>query len=174
MTIALWLVLAASLAASVTDVKARKIPNALVLALGIGSLVAAALSGPISALAYLLALVVCVAVGTVVYSFRLLGGGDVKLLAFSAAALGVHDGLAFLLYVAVCGGLAGMAYSLARGTLPQTLVNVRSMLFCLATGVSAGTPVKGTQHLPYALAIFSGAVLLALAKTFVPELRLPV
>lgn len=174
MTIALWLVLAASLVASVTDVKTRKIPNVLVLALGIASLVAAALSGPVSALVYLAALIVCVGLGTIAHSFRLLGGGDVKMLAFSTAALGVHDGIAFLLYVAVCGGVAGMVYSLMRGTLPQTLVNVRSMLFCLSTGVSAGTPLKGTQHLPYALAIFSGAILLALAKTFVPELRLPV
>jgi len=174
MTIALWLVLAASLAAAVTDIRTRKIPNALVLALGAGSLVAAVATGLIPALSYLAALAICVAIGTIVYSFRLLGGGDVKLLAFSAAALGFHDGLAFVLYVALCGGVAGVLYSLLRGTLPQTLVNVRSMLFCMATGTAAGTPAKGTQHLPYALAIFSGAATLALAKTFVPELRLPV
>jgi prepilin peptidase CpaA len=174
MTIALWLVIAAALVAAATDIRTRKIPNALVLALGVASLVAAAADGTVSVLVYLAALVVCVALGTIVHALRLLGGGDVKLLAFSAAALGIHDGLAFLLFVALCGGVAGVLYSLVRGTLPQTLGNVRSMLFSLATGTSAGTPVNGTQHLPYALAIFSGAVLLALSKTFVPELRLPV
>lgn len=174
MTIALWLVLAASLAAAATDIRSRKIPNALVIALTVLALVASAIDGLSSAVAFFCIAVVCIAVGTIVHSMRLLGGGDVKLLAISVAALGVHDGLAFLLYVAVCGGIFGLLYSLLRGTLAQTLVNVRSMLFCFTTGVAPGAPLKGTQHLPYALAIFSGAALLALSKTFVPELRLPV
>lgn len=174
MTIALWLVLAASLAAAATDLHARRIPNLLVLSLAALALVASALEGFSSAVAFLCIAVVCVAVGTVVHSMRLLGGGDVKLLAISIAALGIHDGLALLLYVAVCGGVFGILYSLLRGSLRQTISNVRTMLFCFTTGVAPGAPVKGTQHLPYALAIFSGAALLALSKTFVPELRLPV
>jgi len=174
MTTALWLVLAASLAAAATDLRSRKIPNLLVLSLAALALAASAFEGFASVAAFLCIAVVCVAAGTLVHSMRLLGGGDVKLLAISIAALGIHDGFAFLLYVAVCGGVFGILYSLLRGSLGQTLSNVRSMLFCFTTGVAPGAPVKSTQHLPYALAIFSGAALLALSKTFVPELRLPV
>lgn len=174
MTIALWFVLAASLAAAATDLHSRRIPNLLVLSLAAVVFVAAAFEGFGSAVAFLCIAAVCFAAGTIVHSMRLLGGGDVKLLAISFAALGIHDGLAFVLYVAVCGGLFGLLYSLIRGSLAQTLANVRTMLFCFTTGVAPGAPVKGTQHLPYALAIFSGAALLALSKTFVPELRLPV
>lgn len=171
MTLALGLVLGASLIAAVCDVRTRRIPNALVLALLVCGLAANALHGW-QAVAIDAALVLAVLLaGAVAFSFRLIGGGDVKLLAAAAGTLGYPACVTFILFTLLCGGFLAVAFAAARGRLGATITNVQSMALPLFAGVRPARPQDGIT-MPYALAIFAGAACTLVINGFLPHLRL--
>ena len=171
MTLGVGVVLLGSLLAAVSDVRTRRIPNALVIAVLLCGLAANALLGW-QAVAIDIALVLAVLLaGSVAFSLRLIGGGDVKLLAAAAGTLGYPSAVAFILFTLVCGGVLAVAYSAARGRLGVTLANVQSMAFPLFSGVRPARP-QDSIAMPYALAIFAGAACTALVNGFVPHLRI--
>jgi len=172
-SIAIWLVLGACAIAVATDVATRRIPNLLTGALAIAAL---ALHSTMGWTSFLLACAMLVGVtllGFVAFSFRWLGGGDVKLLAAGAAALGFPDAVPFLIYTALAGGILALAVALAMGRLTSVFASIALVLRPLAFKGTVAVAPKAPITLPYAIAIASGAAAVALSHTVVPFLRLP-
>ena len=173
MTLAIWLVLGTCAIAVATDLRFRRIPNALTAALAIAALGLHAASGLAAFGIALATLVAVLCIGLVAFSFGWLGGGDVKLLAAGAAALGFPDAVPFLVYTAIGGGILGVAFAAATGRLGSVM---KSVALILRPYAYKGTvPVAPTNPimLPYAVAIAFGAAAVALSHTAAPFLRLP-
>ncbi len=93
------------------------------------------------------------AIGFALYSFRLLGGGDVKFLAVVALWAGPAQITAFMLSTAVIGGLlAMMATTPLRLLLPY---------MAAATGVHADVRQLMKLQIPYGIAIAAGGLVVA-------------
>lgn len=128
--------------AAVTDVKHRRISNKIVLAIFgmFGLWVATQLSKDVNiygAVVWpLVAAGVVFAVGAGLFAMRLMGGGDVKLLAVMALFAGPALSIPFVLYVVVAGGIVALG----------TLVHAR------LKQASSDTPPK----VPYGIAIMAG------------------
>lgn len=165
MTLALAFVLAASLLAAVADVRTRRIPNVLAGALLVSGLVLNALSGWQAAAADLAIVAIVIVAGTFAFSLKLIGGGDVKLLAAAAGTLGYPAGGDFLLFTLLCGGIVAVAFAALRGRLGVTFSNVRAMALPVIAGVAPARPQAGVA-MPYAVAIFAGALCTALVNGY--------
>jgi prepilin peptidase CpaA len=172
MSLAIWIVLAACAVAVATDLSTRRIPNALTIALAISALALHATQGWVSFLASLGALVGVMLLGFVAFSAGWLGGGDVKLAAAAAATLGFPDAVPFLLYTAIGGGLLAILVATVTGRLKTVVTSVALVLRPMAYKGTAPVPPKNPIVLPYAVAIASGAVAVALSHTAAPFLRL--
>lgn len=172
MTLALWLVVAACGIAAYTDVSTRRVPNVLVAALAVLGVGLHAPEGVGAVLIAIAVLALVVLLGTWVHALGLVGGGDIKLFAAAAATISTSDIVPFLLYTTVAGGLVAVAYSLAHRRLGATLTNVREMAASMAIGASPNVSSATPGTMPYALAIFAGAALLASAHSFAPFLRI--
>ena len=127
-------------AAAIVDIRLRRIPNTLVVAIA-GSGVAAFVSTGNAGLLWqpLLSAIAILVVGVPMFARGWLGGGDVKLLAASASWFTSSAALQFVAFVLLAGGLLALialAWRMARGR-------------ASARGAEAG--------LPYAVAIASGA-----------------
>ena len=93
------------------------------------------------------------AIGFAMYSFRLLGGGDVKLLAAVALWAGPLQITAFMLSTAIIGGLlAIVATTPLRLLLPY---------MAAATGVDADVRQLMKLQIPYGVAIAAGGLFVA-------------
>ncbi len=123
-SIATWLVLGACALAVLTDLRSRRIPNALTAALAIAALALHATQGPVAFAVACATLVGVLLIGFVAFSFGWLGGGDVKLLAAGAAALGLPDAVPFLIYTAIGGGVLALVVAIAMGRLKSVLASV--------------------------------------------------
>lgn len=172
MTAALALVLLASAAAAATDLRTRRIPNLLVLALFVFGLIVNAFAGWQHLLMDAGLTAGVLIAGTLAFSLKLIGGGDVKLLAAAAGTLGIPMAGAFLLYTLLSGGIIAVLYSAFRGRLGATFANVRALALPVFAGVRPARLENGTA-MPYALAIFAGACIAALAGGAQPHLRFP-
>lgn len=171
MTLALALVLGASLVAAVTDLRTRRIPNALVIALLACGLAANALNGWQAVGTDALIVVAVLLAGTVAFSLRLIGGGDIKLLAAAAGTLVYPTCVTFILFTLLCGGVLAVVFAAVRGRLGATITNVQAMALPLFAGARPVRP-QDSIAMPYALAIFGGAACTAVINGFLPHLRL--
>ena len=81
MTAATTVLLVATLAAAVTDVRARRIPNALTAATAVLAVAIHIFDGIGPELAAIAAMIVAFVLGSFAYSAGWFGGGDVKLIA---------------------------------------------------------------------------------------------
>lgn len=171
MTIALALVLAASFIAAITDIRTRRVPNALSAALFASGLALNVFSGWQAAAADLAIVAIVIALGTFAFSMKLIGGGDVKLLAAAAGTLGYPAGADFLLFTLLCGGVVAVVFAALRGRLAGTFSNVRAMAMPVFAGVAPARPQAGLA-MPYAVAIFTGALCTALVNGLLPHLRI--
>ena len=172
MTVALPLVITASLLAAASDLRTRRIPNWIAGALFACGLAASAFGGWQS-LGWDLAITLAVLIaGTFAFSLKLIGGGDVKLLAAAAGTLGYPAAPYFVLFTLVCGGVIAVAYAAVRGRLGTALTNVHAAALPVFAGARPSRP-QGSLAMPYALAILAGALCTALAaaNNFVPHLR---
>lgn len=144
-------------AASTTDLRARRIPNVLVVfggLLGLGlqaalpagrGLFDASEPGSIGWSPALLASVVLLAAGMLLWRSGLFGAGDAKLLAAIGPYIGPAAVLPVLLYTLLAGGLLALVAQAARWIRP-----------------AQANPLR----LPYALAITGGTLMHALPGTF--------
>jgi prepilin peptidase CpaA len=152
------------IAACVTDIRFRKVPNWLT-----GSAVVAGLIGHMLApggqglAAAALGMVVGLAVFFPFFALGGMGGGDVKLM----AALGCWVGWPIIvwtaLYAAVAGGVMGLAVGFAHGYLRQAFSNIGGLFFFWSAQGVRPMPALTLEHgrgprLPYALPIFVGLV----------------
>ena len=105
------------------------------------------------------------------YALRVMGAGDVKLMAMVGAFLGVTDTLSAVLYSLVVGGIAAIGFALVNKVLIRLLVNVKSaaqMMMMSAIGgfkpdlhIEAGASVG---KLPYGICISIGTIIFVVAK----------
>ena len=158
-------------AASVTDLRSRRIPNwltgpafllGIALHLGLGGLRGAG----VALLASLIA-------GSVFFVFFIAGGmgaGDVKLMAAVGALAGLHPLTGILIATALLGAVAAVGLALANGRLRETFGNAGALLaHHQSNGFTAHPELNvrngGMLRLPYALPICGGC-LVTLCATF--------
>jgi len=157
--------------AVVTDLRARRIPNALVLAGALAGLaLAAAHPEGIGFLRGLGGLALGLVMFLPIYALRAMGAGDVKLMAMTGAFLGPAAIVEAALWVLLSGGALALVFALRRGVARRMAGNLREMLFSAAASVqirtlpdfSAGP--QTAARLPYAVAIALGVAAYLLAR----------
>jgi prepilin peptidase CpaA len=175
--IACQLCLGAILAAAVViDIRARRIPNGLVLfgiALGFffqivtpeGNGLFARYWGAIGPLQGLFGLMAGLGLLLPLYALRAMGAGDVKLLGMLGVWFGPRPMVGVFVFTLLAGGMLALAVALWNGSLRQAMSNIRYMATDTVVRVTTGgsrqltQPVGTSGHLPYALAIAAGAIL---------------
>ena len=165
--------LALLLAATVIDVRTRRIPNVLVasgMLIGlsvhaiapVGDGLFAATWGSLGVLQSLLGWGAGLALFLPLHLLRALGAGDVKLLAMVGAWLGAPLLIGATLLTLLAGGAMALSVMLLSRTSRQVLGNVRFMLTTALIGAQSGhlagleAPAASSARLPYALAILVG------------------
>ena len=159
-----------------TDVRARRIPNAIVFP---GMLAAFALHAllpagaglyttPVGGLGILSALGGCalgLALLLPMYALKLMGAGDVKLLAMVGAFVGAGQILTVGLLTLVAGGLLALGFAAWQRNLRRLVANAYYMALHTTYSALAGTvaaptvpPEAASGRLPYAIAIASATV----------------
>ena len=92
------------------DVRRRRIPNALAIAVAVLGLVRLMLAAdPRAALYTLVAATAIFAVSFLMFWRGWIGGGDAKLLPAATLLVGFHDVPSFLLLMSLCGGVLAIA-----------------------------------------------------------------
>lgn len=157
-------------AATLTDLRSRRIPNALVLAGLAASMACQAValtigSAPLAGSEWwspLAGLATGFAVMMPLYLLRATGAGDVKLMATVGAFIGAPTAIAAALYTLAAGGLLSLVFMLGRGIAAETIANVRFLFTDWAQRARTGQGVrlaplaKTAARLPYAVAIAIG------------------
>jgi len=163
----IWLTLAATLVASLFDLRSRRIPNFLTATLAALALVVHAFNGPIALLTAFAVMAVLTVGGALIYSRGGIGGGDVKLAIAASGMLSYPLCVPFLLYSAIGGGLLAMLYLVFRPEARPALARAVVM-------VAGGAPSVSVKRLtlPYGLAFAFGAVAIALAQSVAPFMRI--
>lgn len=149
--IVLWLLAALLVAAAIQDAVQLKISNFLSAGVLLLAIVAAAVSGIELAIWQNLAVfVITLAVGTMMFSRGMLGGGDVKLLA--AVMLWADFGTAIRLVASIFifGGILALIIIFGRSAVPKSLIEKVAVL----------RPKAG---IPYGIAITFGTLFMVLA-----------
>jgi prepilin peptidase CpaA len=164
------LVLLAILAIAVfCDIRVQKIPNALILAglaLGFGLSMLPQGLGVMQALGGF-----CIGFGIFLplYAMRILGAGDVKLMAVVGAFLGVTGTIGAMLMGLAAGGVFAIGYAAFLGRLGKIFSNVRDMVFDSIVRVVNGQvprllPAQTQVKMPYSLAIASGVLIFVFVR----------
>ena len=163
--------------AVVTDLRSRRIPNGLVLAgIGLGFVFQVfahegdglfsrwwGALGPWQALQ---GLCLGFAMFLPLYLLRVMGAGDVKLVAMLGVWFGVRPTFGLVLLTLVCGGVLALAMATWTRTLGLTFSNLRFMVTDTMLRTTAGggmptvtAPARAHGRVPYALAIACGSAL---------------
>ncbi len=173
MTLELVILLAACIAAAVTDVLWRKIPNVIPICVALTGFGFAAAHGVGTALISLAIVVAVLVLGTFAFANRWLGGGDIKLLAAVSGALGVPDVGTFLAATSIGGGMLALGIAFAYGRLPSVLRSCSALLRPLLVAGTVAIAPERPITMPYAVAIACGIATVALSHSVAPYLRLP-
>ena len=164
MTLTAMLVIGAGVAATVVDIRQRRVPNVLTMGVastglllamtGLGTVgVGAALGGLAAGLALLLP----------AHVFGATGAGDVKLLAAFGALLGPADVFDAFLRAAILGGVMALTVALWRGRLRETLYGTAMLVTTRSRTMTALIEHPAANNrFPYAPAIACGAMLVVL------------
>lgn len=159
------------LAALVTDLRQRRIPNKLILlalCTGLFTHVLGPLNdagglfsyrpGALGAMGALGGALTGLALFVPLYALRAMGAGDVKLMAGIGSFAGPADTLNIALFILVMGGVLAIARMLWWGTTRHTMANVMLTLSpVLHGGACLFDPAKhSADRMPYALAMVTG------------------
>jgi prepilin peptidase CpaA len=164
MSLTAVLVIGAGIAATVVDIRHRRVPNVLTMGLASAGLMLAmagvtgvTVGGALGGLALGLALLLPAHV------FGATGAGDVKLLAAFGALLGPGGVFEAFLRAAILGGVMALAVALWRGRLRETLYGTAMLVTTRNRAVTAILEHPAANNrFPYAPAIACGAVLVVL------------
>lgn len=160
-------------AAAWHDVRSYRIPNLLVFG---GTIMALVLNivapqemGGLGILDALAGLAVGLFALLPFYLLRVMGAGDVKLMAMTGAFLGAGDAAAALICVLLSGGVLALAVALHQGNLLKLLQKLKMMLyFAVAyssmpgssiSEVLSGHATESIGKLPYGVAIAVGTTI---------------
>jgi prepilin peptidase CpaA len=107
------------------------------------------------------------------YALRVLGAGDVKLMAMTGAFLGAGEIVPAVLATCIVGGVAACCWALARRSLGRMLGNVRAITQGLMWNAIGGTrldatvkPGESVGRLPYGVSIAAGTTLAVAGRHF--------
>lgn len=156
------------------DVRSYKIPNWLTFggaALALGYSALAPFSGGHGLSWSAGGLAVGLMIMLPAYALRVMGAGDVKLMAMVGAFLGLESTLYAALFVFVCGGVLAVGHALMRRSFLRLAVNVKDIsqgaLYALLGGMRPHAQVSSAQSvgkMPYALSIALGTTLFVVAQ----------
>lgn len=156
-------------AAAWTDIRSKRVPNALVVAGLVLGIAFGLAPGGIGAKDMALGLVTGLALFLPCYALGVMGAGDVKLMAMAGTFLGVKATLLAGVTTFAAGGVLAIGYGLKSGVLRQALGNVwrfaGSTVVHLASGSApriADMPITRVR-LPYAAAVAAGVLVSLLA-----------
>jgi prepilin peptidase CpaA len=147
------------LAAMAIDLRSRRIPNWLsyggavaglaisVVSTGAGPHFLQAVAGLLAGLGLLLPL----------HMLRVLGAGDVKLMAAAGAFLGPVEVLYAALFTFIAGGIAALVFVAWRRSFGPLAANLRSIVFAGFTHAPL-SGVSSVGRMPYAIAICAGTL----------------
>jgi prepilin peptidase CpaA len=156
--------LVVALVAAITDLRARRIPNALTFGAAAAALVFALVSaGPWGAALSVGGWMTGAALFFPFFALGGMGAGDVKLLAALGAWLGPVDAVWLAIFASMAGGLLAVVVSLYHGYLRQALVNLWVTLMHWRTAGPepvAGMTLRDTRgpRLAYAIPIAIGLI----------------
>ncbi len=165
-------VIGVSLIAAFTDIRTRRIPNALTFPFLIAGLCYAAYVGGWSM--FTQALLTAMLVGlpfVILFVFFGGGAGDAKLMAAIGAWLGLSSGILTLASICITGAMLAVLHTLVRGTFMATMVRIaafpKGLALLLFTGTSLRdlrtypvVPATG-QTIPYGVSILLGTTIAA-------------
>lgn len=161
------------IAAAVIDVRSYRIPNWLTVS---GMLVGLAWNTAVAPVAHtgLLWALGGLALGLVVllpfYAVKVMGAGDVKLMAMVGAFVGFPGILYAVLFTFIAGGAVAVAFALTHRSTGRMAGNVgeitRNMAFGLMTGVRPTLPLAAASigKLPYGISIAIGTIAYVVAQ----------
>ncbi len=160
--------------AAVIDFRTYRIPNWLTVGGTLFALIYATLNS-VSAMSGLLVALGGMAIGFLVmlptYLLRLMGAGDVKLMAMVGAFLGMYSALQATAFVFVVGGIAAIAFSLFRKNAGRMFSNIKNMtqrlIYIGMAGVKPDITMSKTQSvgkLPYGVCIGVGTILFVVGR----------
>ena len=142
----LWLLAAALVAAAIQDAVQLKISNLIVLAVLLLAVVAAVVAGiEVGVWQNLAVFALVLAVGTVLFSRGILGGGDVKLLAAVALWTDFEDAIRLIASIFIFGGILALLIIVGRIAAPASLISRLAIL-------------KPKAGIPYGIAIALGTL----------------
>ncbi|MEX2219249.1 MAG: A24 family peptidase [Phycisphaerales bacterium] len=166
-------VIGASLAAAMTDLSSRRIPNLLTLplvALGLVWSVATAGTWWLGAIDSVAACLVLALPYVILYASGAGGGaGDAKLMGAIGAWLGIQSGFVVLVAVSLCGIALAVFYAAAQRQLRPVLANIAGVLIATTVAIRTGRglgsvfrdmpPASEMTTIPYGVSIFLGVCL---------------
>ncbi|SFS18309.1 prepilin peptidase CpaA [Granulicella pectinivorans] len=159
------------LAAAVTDIRSRKIPNSLTgSALIAGLCLHLSLDGWRGLLSSLAAALIAGSIFLFFYVAGGMGAGDVKLIAAASALVGLGNTAPLLIFTTLAGGVMGLVLAAIHGRLLATLRNMlRLAVHHREEGLTPHPELNvsnpATLRLPYGIAIAAGCLLTLYTST---------
>lgn len=157
--------------AVITDLRARIIPNVLVLSGALSGVLLAGLNPEgIGLLRALGGLALGLAIFLPLYLLRAMGAGDVKLMAMAGGFLGPAAIAEAGLWILLTGGALALMFALRRSVARRMAANLREMFSSAAASVQIrtlpdfSTGPQTAARLPYAVAIALGVAAFLLAR----------
>jgi prepilin peptidase CpaA len=152
--------------AAVIDTRSLRIPNRLTVAGMVLGLLLNSWPGLAGSTGFLMALAglgAGLALLLPLYVFRMIGAGDVKLMAMVGAFVGVHDIVQAAVLTFMAGGVVAIGFALWRKALGRMVANayyaVQSFAGAAISGYNPGPVALGNAsvgRVPYALSILAG------------------
>jgi prepilin peptidase CpaA len=149
--------------AAVSDWRTYRIPNFLTIGGALAGLVLNAFVTDIGMLRALGGLGLGLVLLLPLWALRVLGAGDVKLMAMVGAFAGVPDVLVALVFSLIAGGIAAAGFALSRRKGLQMIRNVHETVVSSMVTIVAGqapslAAMPSIGKLPYAIGICMGCI----------------
>lgn len=162
--------------AAVIDYRTYRIPNWLTFSGAVFGLAYSALNPGSTGQGFLWSLA-GLALGFIVmlpmYALKVMGAGDVKLMAMVGSFLGLDATIYAVLYTLIVGGIAALGFAALHRVLGRMLSNIRDIARLAAMSVAGGTRPDLQSHiaqsvgrLPYGVSIAIGTSGYVLARHF--------
>ena len=145
-------------AACVSDLRTRRIPNALVLLTAVAGLVFSAVTKSFAAGLTQAGggLLTGLAIWIPFYALRMLGAGDVKLFAAASTFLGARSAVDAAVYTALYGGGLALLYMILNAGVKSTAIRIGSAMH--QPSLLQNPATSNRRRMPYALAIAAGVL----------------
>ena len=151
------------LAAAWSDIRSRRIPNALTVTGLVAALVLRLFLGPAAAIDGLVGVLLAFLVVLPFFVLGVVGGGDIKLFMMIGAFMGPRDFLWAAVLIAIIGGMLAVVDAGRRGALLPVLFNCGQIMKHWATfgrrGANRSIASAGAMTIPYGVVIAAGALL---------------